>query len=341
MLNALFRKARADVAGRPLQTGLVFIIVAVATAILAAAVTTQVSVDRAFMTRFEEGNGAHVWFSYPRHQPGEGDPSDLMRIGEMKEVTAASGPVPYASRFPVVLDDGTVDLMLIGLPSVLPEVGRPIVTRGRWLSPDGDREIVLDHGLARVRGIEIGDRLEVLGRESSETFEVVGLFVAAGLSYPHTYSASTPYASAYVLPAVLETMEPDLDKWGWRYGVRVQDPEAAGEFARTAWHMYPDGQNPSFTTWKASRDEVSEGVRLYAVFIGLFGIFAVGVAAFVIVNVVSGNVFAHLRDIGLLKSVGFTPWQVTTLLLVEHAGVGLVAAVVGVAASPSLESGWT
>ena len=52
MLNALFRKARADIADRPLQTGLVFIIVMIATGILAAAVSTQVSVDRAYMTRF-------------------------------------------------------------------------------------------------------------------------------------------------------------------------------------------------------------------------------------------------------------------------------------------------
>ena len=60
MLNGLFRKARADVAGRPLQTGLVFVVVAIATGILAVAVTAQVTADRTFMTRFEEGNGAHV-----------------------------------------------------------------------------------------------------------------------------------------------------------------------------------------------------------------------------------------------------------------------------------------
>ncbi len=325
MLDALFRKARADIAGRPLQMGLVFVIVTIATAVLAVAATTYVSADRAYLTRFEQGNGAHIWFST---NPTFTDPSDLMRIGEMTEVTATSGLIPYVSTpFPVLLDDVARDLRLYGLPSVLPEVGKPIVTRGRWLSPAGDREIVLDNGLARAQGIEVGDQLEVLSGEATETFEIVGLFVAAEhLSYPHT-----SYAAAYVLPSVLEMMQPDHDKWGWKYGVRVQDPEAAGAFARTVWQTYREGQKPSLITWKANRDEVNEEVRLYAVFIGVFGIFAVGVAAFVIVNVVAGNVVAQFRDIGLLKSVGFTPRQVTSLLLAEHVGVGLLAAVLAVA----------
>lgn len=329
MLKALLRKARADIAGRPLQTGLVFLIIAAATAILAAAVTTQMSVDRAFMTRFDEGNGAHVWFSYPWHRPDRGDPSNLLAIGELPEVTGTTGLVPYVHKLPVLLGDGVVDLRLYGLSPTPPDVNRPILTRGRWLGPGGETEMVLDHGLARTQDIEIGDRLEVLGQQGPVTFEVVGLFVSAGLSYPHTYAESSPFAPAYVLPQVLEKMEPDQDEWGWRYGVRLRDGETASQFGRTVWKMYPE--TLSFTTWKSDRADLTESVSLYSVFIGLFGIFAVGVASFVIVSVVSGNLLTQIRDIGLLKSVGFTPGQVTLLILVEYIGVGLVAAVIGVA----------
>jgi len=326
MLRALFRKTWADTAGRPLQTGLVLIVVAIATGMLAVAVTTYVSVDRAYLTRFEEGNGAHIWFSYPGYRPGEGNPSDLERIGDMKGVTATSGLIPSTSQsFPLVLADGGVDLNLIGMQSVLPDVARPILTQGRWLSSDGEREIVLEHGLAREKSIQIGDHMEILKREGSEVFEVVGLALPSdGLSYPHTSKAE-----AYILPTVLETMEPDHDKWAWSYGVRIQDPDSAGQFGRTVWQMYPPSQAPSFITWKANRDELNEEIRLYAVFIGVFGIFAVGVAAFVIVNVVAGNVLAQLRDMALLKSIGFTPRQLAVLLLLEHVGVGLLAAVIG------------
>jgi len=329
MLKALFRKAWADVAQRPLQTGMVFAIVTAVTAILAAAVTTQVSVDRAYMVRFNEGNGAHVWFAYSGKRLSYGGPSELMRIGEAKEVTATSGPIPFVSGIGIrpLLDGGAVNLRLFGLPSVFPEVGKPIVTRGRWLSSGGNREIVLDRGLAHTRDIEIGDWIELLGRESSQTFEVVGLsMVTEGMSYPYAF-----YALGYVLPAALEMMEPDHDKWEWKYGVRLQDPEAAMQFARTVSESYPSGQRPSFTTWQMFKNDIDGWTFYYNMFLILAAAFVAGVAVFVIVNVVIGNLLMRFRDIGLLKSVGFTPRQVLALLLVEHAGVGLVAAVVGAA----------
>jgi putative ABC transport system permease protein len=323
MLRALFRKAWADTVGHPLQTGLVFIVVTIATGVLTVAVTTHVSVDSAYLTRFEEGNGAHVWFSYPF---GEGSPTDLAQIGELEGAIATSGLIPYLPEsFPLILDDRAVNLKFIGMPSVPPDVGSPIIISGRWLSSNGDREIVLDYGLARDQNVEIGDKLEVLIENRSETFEVVGLSVATDrLSYPYF-----PDATAYVLPAVLEIIEEDHDEWRWQYGVQVQDPENAGAFARMAWETYPDDQKPTFVTWKYYRDEVNDVVRLYYVFIGAFGIFAVCVAAFVIMNVVAGNVLAQFRDIALLKSVGFTPRQLTSLILMEHVSLGLLAAIVG------------
>ncbi len=136
MLISLLRKARADIVGRPLQTGLVFVVVALATAILATALTTQVTVDRAYETRLNESNGAHVWFYYLPGQSDETgavatDPAALEAIGDRPEVTGASGLIPYVRRSPAILGDGTsVDLRLYGLSSVLPEVGKPILTEG-------------------------------------------------------------------------------------------------------------------------------------------------------------------------------------------------------------------
>ena len=331
MFTALLRKARSDVAGRPLQTGLVFVVVALATAILTAAVTTQVTVDRAFTTRFDETNGAHVWFSYAGDRRSESSTADLQRIASLDEVAETSGVIPYISRLPAVLDDGTVDLRLHGLPSVPPAVGRPVVARGRWLAQEGKREIVVDYGLARERGLDVGDRLEILAPGGAEVFQVVGLSVEAGLSYPHTYADSLPYASSFVLPAAIDALDPNRELRAWEYGVRIDDAENAWQFVDKVGQAYPDGRAPAATTWDMSKAEVTDAVSLYAAFIGLIGMIAVGVAAFVIVSVVGGNALAHVRDVGLLKAVGFTPRQVTALLLVEHVAVGLVAALIGTA----------
>ena len=328
MLHALLRKARADIADRPLQVALVFLAVAAATAVLATAATTSVSAGNAYMSIFKESNGAHVWFSF-FSPPGQSARSDLTRIGELDSVTATSGPHPESSRtFPTVLGDGSVDLLLYGLGPELPEVGRPIVTKGRWLSADGEGEIVLDRGLSRHRDVDVGDRIELLKPDGAETFEVVGLAVTAARS---SYSWGDTEALAFVLPSTLEEMEPDRDYWHWTYGVRIAEPEEVGRFVRSAIGLYPEGAELHWQTWESLRDEAHEGVRILSLLIGVFGVFAIVAAALVIVNVIGGYVLAQVRDIGLLKSVGWTPRQVAALLLLEHVGLSIPAALLGTA----------
>src|SRR5262249_6912063 len=55
-----------------------------------------------------------------------------------------------------------------------------------------------------------------------------------------------------------------------------------------------------------------------------------GAAAFIIVNVVSGIVLGSYRQIGVMKAVGFTPGQVTGLLVGEIGAPATIGALVGV-----------
>ncbi len=65
MWTALLRKARADTLSQPLQTALVFVVVAAATATFTFAITIGKSVGDAYLDRHAETNGAHVWFISP------------------------------------------------------------------------------------------------------------------------------------------------------------------------------------------------------------------------------------------------------------------------------------
>ena len=149
-------------------------------------------------------------------------------------------------------------------------------------------------------------------------------------------------AFAMVLPEVIERLEPDPAKRAWRLSVRVEEPENARRFGQEAVRAtYPTRQRgPDWDTWHHIREILTEDFKLFATFLGIFGVVSMGAAAFVIVNVVGGQVLARVRDIGLLKAVGFTPTQVAVLLLVEHVSLSLPAAALGVgigfAASPSI-----
>ena len=117
-------------------------------------------------------------------------------------------------------DHEKYDLLLYGMPSELPAVGRPLVTEGRWLAADGEDEIVLDRSFARYLSLKVGDQVEILSQQGKTTLTVVGLAVNSGWGlYPNWEPALV-----YVLQSTLTRLETDTDQWSSALWVRLFDP---------------------------------------------------------------------------------------------------------------------
>ena len=71
----------------------------------------------------------------------------------------------------------------------------------------------------------------------------------------------------------------------------------------------------STTTDLDLKSNVDQIAQLYVPVLLAFSIFALLAAAFTIANVVGGVVLTSYRDIGVMKAVGFTPAQVTAILI--------------------------
>src|SRR4029077_12327024 len=92
----------------------------------------------------------------------------------------------------------------------------------------------------------------------------------------------------------------------------------------------------------ALRSGVDQVADLYVPVLLAFSIFALLAAAFTIANVVSGVVLTGYRSIGVMKAIGYTPIQITSILLAQILApvvVGVVAGVVArtTASGPLLE----
>ena len=352
MTTALLRKARADLAGRPIQTALIFLVVAVASLSLALAMTIQHTAASAFDRYFAKANGAHAWFE------GASDPSDLERIGGLPGVVGTAGPYPAVGARPLtfsssdvsidVSDDAEalelatlangdaepVPLELVGMPDALPDVARPVVMDGRWITSGATSEVVLDLGTADALGVRVGDEVAILAESVRHIVRVVGLAVSPGRPpYPRTEPALV-----YTLLAGLPRFQPDMETWRWRYGVRTESPGDVTAFIAEARNAYPSGQSIVARSWISVRDDFQLSTLPYVLPLTLGGVIVVVAVGFAVVNAIVGNVLSHVRDIGILKALGFSPRAVTGLVLLEHAGLGLVAALagalIGVAAAP-------
>ncbi len=325
MARALFRKAMADLRTRLLQMILVFLMVVAATATLSVAVFSQRAVADAFHASFENNNGVHAWFFTDL------GPEHLARIGTLDGVADTAGPYLITGRgyrgLQMIKGDDRYLMTVWAMPAELPTVSTPLLTHGRWLVADRSDEIVLDRVFARTRDIAVGDRLQIVTPAGFQELNVVGLAINADRSLYRVWSP----ARVFVLPATFDRLVAGSEQFDvfWALGTRLRDAEATDDFIDDALGLYAADLPPQVASWQKIQTAVDEESILTVLFLSVFGVFAVIAAGLVIVNIVGNAVLSQVRDIGLLKAIGFTPRLIRTLFVVEHAALGLVAAVVG------------
>jgi len=316
MARLLVRTALANLRSRPLQTVLVGLILAAASATLALAVSLRAGAADPYEKIARATNAADV------HVVGRGD---LAALAHAPGVKAAEGPfrllgVRIRSR------PTNYDIVVEGVGARPPRIDRPKLTDGRWLS-GAPGELVLDRPTARRRGIHVGQRLAVLPRDPRTALTVVGIAVSAGRG-PSWVSAGT-----------LAALPPGNDPMGRVLELQLTDRGASRAFVDDVRRRYAPEQLNAYD-WRDDRQEVTDRTSTSSVVLGSASLAALLAVGFIIANAIGGRILASRRDIGLLKAAGFTPGGVTALFVVENLVVAgaasLVGTAVGIALSPLL-----
>ncbi|WP_028067232.1 ABC transporter permease [Solirubrobacter soli] len=298
-LRAAARIARADLLGRPVQTGLTALAIFAAATALVVTLALRAGLDDPFAAAQQATRGSHV-SAY-----GEGDLSDLATLPGV--VVADARPVAQES---VTLGGTPVVVGLERLPAADAPVDRPQVTDGR--RPTGPGEVLVERSFARETGLRVGDTLA--GRR------VTGLAVTTERA---TYPRWRPGVA----------WAPDVAGPTTRVAVRLSDPEATDAFKRAALAKHADLR---FSDWHEVRDTITDQARTNTIIIGVNTLLALIAVGFTVATVISGRVLAQRREIGLLKAIGITPRGVVSLLVAEYAAVALAAGLLGLVAGTAI-----
>lgn len=311
-MRAVWQAARFAVRRRRLQTTIITLVLLVSTGTVVLALGLLATVDGPYDKAFARQHGAHLTVSY---DPAKATSAQVAASGSRPGVTAAGGP--YRSQVVNVPDSGEAR------PGLLPPGPLTVVERtarggdpvdrlalrsGRWATAPG--EIVLGTDFARFPFDPIGRKVTF---SDGRTFTIVGI----GRSI-------TRSAQAWVAPGQLTA--PD----GLQMLYRLADPAAP---AGTITAGLPATASQSYLV---SRRQATEAGTTVIPFLIAFGIAGLLVAVLVIANVVSGAVVSGFRHIGVLKSLGFTPAQVTGVYLVMIAIPGVLGSLIGIATGNAL-----
>ena len=198
-----------------------------------------------------------------------------------------------------------------------------LVHDGKSHPPRGPDQVAMDAGTARENGFHVGDRVRVLLQGPAQSFRIVGLF---GFGTEFTFPATW---AAFDLPTAQQAFaaEGELDAIDV---IAVPGTDVAELRTRIANELGPayDVKFPrdaAADSGKPVHDLLTLLTQL------LLGFAAIGlvVAAFIIFNTFSILVAQRTRELGLLRAMGASGFQVVSAVLAESAIVGLVASVVG------------
>lgn len=264
---------------------------------------------------FTQARGAHVTL----HTTTAADAGKLARLDGVESV---AGPYPTAS-VTLASQGGRASVELRGTPA-RPGVGRPLITSGHWLDPATPDGVVLESRLARALLTAPGDTLTVPG--TARRLTVVGIADSAEPRYRPGERTGLVWALPSAVP------EPG----GQVVGLRLSDPGDTGYAVQRAVTELGAGAIGEVATWQQARAEAQGDNRLLGQVLGLFGLGALVAAGFAVHGAIATRIRGHLRDLSILKAIGFTPGQVVRVFVLQHLVYALLGAVAAAALTGAL-----
>ncbi|MFI6604658.1 ABC transporter permease [Nonomuraea sp. NPDC050536] len=282
----------------------------------------QAPFDHAFKAR----NGAHLSVQF---DGSKATAAQAAATAHAAGVTEASGPYPVTAALNTTFGTDCTANIAPGMP-MAGRANAPVIAatrpdlagtsgldhlalvQGRW--PTTANEIVLsswDHHCAG--GSVVFDSLpgkpsfKVVGQANSLTNTATGFLTTDGFARLTAAGAKTDEQMLYRFAK--SGTDADL----------TTDKQAIAAAA-------PVGSVESGQSYLAVEKQAVGNAKSFVPFLIVFGILGLFLSVLIIAIVVSGAVVSGIRRIGILKSLGFTPWQVAR----AYAAQALIPATIGV-----------
>jgi putative ABC transport system permease protein len=181
------------------------------------------------------------------------------------------------------------------------------LVKGHWMNGSG--QAVVGPMFLTQHGLAVGDRIALRTDVGTAPVTIVGETVdgdARGVNV--SWQSLTRLVLDRRANAYTVTLAPGADAQAYMKAVKAADPG-----------LYPSKES-------SGNSATTTVVSFSSVFTVLLSI----VAALGVFNTVLLNIRERRRDLGMLKSIGMTPRQVTAMALTSVAGMGLVSGLIGI-----------
>ena len=311
-MSAVLRKSLADMRRRKVQTAVIALVLLLSSLSTTLALTLLVESDAPFDHAFQQAQGAHLTMTVAASAATE---TEVRATGQTSGVSAFAGPwrvIPWSIQRP---DGQSFTVPLAGRDGPGGSVDRLTLISGRWAQRVN--EVVVSQQFGDKAGAQVGETLASGADSPLPTMTVVGVAVGVGNG-----------PGAWTLPAALPLVANGKFQTTYLMAYRLTHSGTQHDIdvvASAITAQLRTGAVLDSTSYLTAKLDADRTTAVMIPFLLAFSAFALLASAFIIANLVTGAVIAGTRDIGIMKSLGFTPVQVVAVF----AGQMLVPAIAG------------
>ena len=209
----------------------------------------------------------------------------------------------------------------------LTSIGERVI-EGRFLSGKTSRrrkEIVIGEDLARKLGVKIGRKMVLVsqahgGDMGSAAFRVVGIF-----------RMPSKDLNKMLVWINLKDAQRMLALGGGlsEFMLKVDEGENLDNVATELGTALGDGYE--VRTWKQASREMVQMIELFDVSVYIMMLIIFVAAAFGIINTMLMSVFERMREFGILRAIGTSPWALFRTVVYEASFIGIIGMIGGMA----------
>lgn len=244
----------------------------------------------------------------------------LPRVLAVDGVRAASGILRRQFTLPAVGNElGSANSVeLVGIdPASIENVRQFAISEGRFLQPDDSGAVVMPAGIAELApNLTVGTHFPLISAAGLRLYTVVGLTAEQGnLSVPPLYMNLPDVQAAFGQPGLVNAIEIAVESGADQAAVTDAVLAALGS------GFVADSGTGGYDLFAT--------VQIGLVILNLFGVLALFLGAFLIFNTFRTIVVERRRDLGMLRAIGATRRQITTMIVIESLLQGISGTIIG------------
>ncbi|HET9913993.1 MAG TPA: FtsX-like permease family protein, partial [Anaerolineales bacterium] len=264
---------------------------------------------------------AHLWIFF---KTGRVNTADIRQIQTLPGI-ASSTPRQYSYRTQVRIHDARVWVTLRVIPDEQPDINRLYILDGRYISPDA-KEVVAEKFLDTTYNLTVGEVVTITRSDGRDVdLPIVG--IAYDVMYDTYRLEQAPYL--YVSESTLRNLFPDKDTWDSSLGLRLTDPQAVDRVLAEIEALHSTKFVEMHTDWRDVKESALFRVQLASVFLSAFSFFSILATIIIIIGVINSTILSQIRQIGILKALGFTGGQILLVYVGQYAVLSLIGTTLG------------